>query len=168
MTIEDDLAGVTENEYGSNYRQHILEIYKLYVEMADQVSSRRNSANAFFLSVNSALVALLGISRAFTDKEIPVTFFILVSVAGMVLSYQWYRLIRSYKDLNSGKFKVVHAIEKMLPVRPYDAEWTAVGRGERPDLYLPFTQVEIRVPWVFLLLHLIILVINIPWKKFFC
>lgn len=161
MTIEDDLAGMTEDEYGSNYRQHVLEIYKLYIEMADQVSSRRNSANAFFLSINSALVALLGAGRAFTDKDIPSTFFILVSVAGVVLSYQWYRLIRSYKDLNSGKFKVVHAIEKLLPVRPYDAEWTAVGRGERPDLYLPFTEVEVRVPWVFLLLHLIILVINI-------
>jgi hypothetical protein len=39
----------------------------------------------------------------------------------------WYRLVRSYKDLNSAKFKVIHEIEKSLPISPYDAEWEAVG-----------------------------------------
>ena len=35
-----------------------LEQYKLYVEMADRISSRRQNANSFFLSINTAIVAL--------------------------------------------------------------------------------------------------------------
>ena len=72
----------------------------------------------------------------------------------MLLSFTWYRLIVSYRQLNSGKFKVIHAIESQLPLRPYDAEWTAVGRGENPKLYRPFTAIETWVPWVFLVLYL--------------
>jgi len=57
--------------------------------------------------------------------------------------------VPSYSDLNSDKFKVVHAIESTLPAAPYDAEWEALGRGEDKDLYLPFTHVEIWIPGVF-------------------
>ena len=32
-------------EYGTNYQAHLLEEYKLYVEMADRVSQRRAVAN---------------------------------------------------------------------------------------------------------------------------
>ena len=64
--------------------------------------------------------------------------------------------VRSYKDLNTAKFKLIHEIEAKLPMAPYDAEWEAVGRGKAPELYLPFTHVEICVPWVFLVLHAVV------------
>jgi hypothetical protein len=162
MSIEDDVIGLSEKDYGIHYRDHALEMYKLYVEMADKISERRQSANSFFLTLNSAIVALIGyvdVSRS----SLPATssFFWLVAIAGMLLCFLWYRLIRSYKDINSGKFKVVHAIEKQLPLRPYDAEWTALGRGENPKLYLPFTHIEIYVPWIFFAIHLIVLLRSI-------
>ncbi|MGW1594955.1 RipA family octameric membrane protein [Streptomyces sp. NPDC002343] len=40
----------------------LLDLYKLAVEMADRVSARRGTANAFFLSVQTALVTVLGFS----------------------------------------------------------------------------------------------------------
>ena len=40
--------------------QRILELYKLTVEMADRVSARRAGANAYFITVQGALVAALG------------------------------------------------------------------------------------------------------------
>ena len=49
----------------------------------------------------------------FGDKK-AVAFYWLISMAGMTLSYMWYRLIRSYKDLNGAKFKVVHEIEAKI------------------------------------------------------
>ena len=79
----------------------------------------------------------------------------------MVLSFLWYRLIRSYKDMNSGKFKVIHEIEKQLPLKPYDAEWTALGRGKDPSLYLPFTNIELFVPWVFFAIHLFVFLVSV-------
>jgi len=158
LSIDKEILGLSEEEYGANYRSHTLEIYKLYVEMADKISERRQSANSFFLTLNSAIVALVGyVNLSQTTSIGTSSFFWLVATSGMVLSYLWYRLIRSYKNINSGKFKVIHAIEKKLPLRPYDAEWTALGKGTDKKLYLQFTQIELYVPWVFFIIHLFVL-----------
>jgi hypothetical protein len=42
------------------YKIHILEQYKIYVEMADRISSRRNLANVFFLTINTTLITVVG------------------------------------------------------------------------------------------------------------
>ena len=144
---------VSPEAYGSEYRAHLLEQYKLYVEMADRISARRQEANTFFLSVNTALVAFLGLVVEGEPGEVPVAWAVLVSLAGVALCVFWYRLVRSYRGLNSGKFGVIHAIERRLPLVPYEAEWEAVGRGKDPGRYLPFTHVEVRVPWVFAALY---------------
>ena len=44
----NELKVRSENEKGSNYQSHCLEIYKLCVEQADAISQRRHSANSFF------------------------------------------------------------------------------------------------------------------------
>jgi hypothetical protein len=153
MDLLKDLIRSTEDEYGASYKEHCLEIYKTYLEMADRISGRRQSANSFFLTINTALIGLVGYVQMNGGGQSTQNFYWLVSVAGIVLCYLWYRIVKSYKDLNSGKFKVIHEIEKQLPLSPYDAEWTAVGRGEDPKLYLPFTRIEMIIPWIFLTLH---------------
>ncbi len=157
MSIAEDLKSVPPDQYGTQYHDHLLEMYKTYVEMADRISQRRQSANSFYLTLNSAMVGLLGYVEI--GNPAGYSLYWLVAIAGAIISFLWYRQIRSYKDLNSGKFKVVHELEAYLPVRPYDAEWTAVGKGERPDLYLPFTNIEIRVPFVFMAIHLAVLTV---------
>lgn len=121
---------VSPSQYGEEgYQNHLLEQYKLYVQMADKISERRQSANSFFLTVNTALIAFLGLvaspdvgSDADVAASPPLPWVLVISAAGVVLCYTWYRLVRSYKDLNTAKFKVVHAIESKLPSSPYDAE----------------------------------------------
>jgi len=134
--------------------------------MADRISTRRQSANSFFLSINKALVALVGYVQLGQKTGQSTDFYWVVSLAGMALCYTWYRLIKSYKDLNSGKFKVIHEIERRLPISPYDAEWEALGRGKDAKLYLPFTKVEMAVPWIFFSLHSVVLLRVIPWGLF--
>jgi plasmid replication initiation protein len=112
-----------QDKYGENYKSHLLEQYKLYVEMADKISERRQSANSFFLSVNTVIV---GLTTYFTLCGISCSSIILfspISMAGLVICYMWYRLVRSYRDLNTAKFKVIHEIEQQLPLAPYDLEW---------------------------------------------
>jgi hypothetical protein len=41
----------------------VLELYKISVEMADRVSARRGTANAFFLSVQTAVISVLGLAE---------------------------------------------------------------------------------------------------------
>jgi hypothetical protein len=140
-----------EQQYPANdkLQGHLLEQYKLYVEMADRISARRQSANSYFLTINTVL---LGFTGYVTPKDSS-NYLWLLGLAGIALCYSWYRLIRSYRDLNNAKFKVIHAIEKRLPLSPYDAEWEAMGQGKNPRLYKPFTHIETSVPWVFLMLH---------------
>ena len=151
------LIGQPKTEYGDSYAAHGLEIYRAYVEAADRISSRRHNANSYFLTVNTVIVGLVSY-LGFGASSVAAEVFVSVAFAGVAISYLWYRIIRSYRDLNSAKFKVIHEIEKQLPLRPYDAEWDAVGRGENPKLYLPFTRIELFVPWVFIVLHAYLIV----------
>ena len=64
--------------------EHALEQYKLYVEMADRISARRQTANSFFLSVNTAIVALLGYLRTVQETSGVGQLYWLVAAAGMV------------------------------------------------------------------------------------
>lgn len=153
--VREILQGVSEKDYSGPYRDHALEIYKLFVEMADRISQRRDRANSFFLTLNTGLVGLAGYVSA---EEIPGPPMALLALAGMVLSYLWFRILRSYRGINSAKFAVIHEIERQLPLRPYDAEWEAVGRGEDPERYRALTHIEGRVPWIFLFLYVAVLV----------
>ena len=167
MDFKNILINKSKDEYGEIYQSHVLEIYKIYLEMGDKISTRREKANSFFLALNTAVIGLVGYANVALgvvaqSSRIPIT------IAGIVLSYLWYRMIRSHKDLNSAKFRVLHAIESFLPLRPYDAEWEAVGRGKNSKLYLPFTHIEIIVPWIFIALHLYFLIIMIPFKQLLC
>ncbi len=120
-----------------------------------KISERRQSANSFFLSINTVIVGLVGYFQS-SSNEKPPEFYLLISLAGMLICYMWYRSVKSYKQINSGKFKVIHQIEQNLPIAPYDAEWEMLGRGEDPKKYLPFTHIEIFVPWVFFGLHVFV------------
>ncbi len=167
MKTDNELFKLGQDEYGSDYRNHYLEQYKIYVEMADKISARRQSANSFFLSMNTAIIAIIGYVQLGTKVGEKADLYWFVSLAGIILCYSWFQLIRSYKDLNTGKFKVIHYIEERLPLSPYDAEWQALGNGGNPKLYHPFTKIEMKIPWIFLFLHLSVLVQTIPWELLF-
>src|SRR5258707_15691750 len=85
----------------------LLEQYKLYVEMTDRVSARRGDTNKFYISLLTALLALLSIV---VEKQLLLTLqsmiLLLVGILGLVLCSTWVINLRSYRKLNSGKFKV--------------------------------------------------------------
>lgn len=158
----NELASDQGYDSREKHQAHLFEQYKLYVEMADRISSRRQTANSYFLSINAALLGFVG----YVGTKDTGGYLWLVAPAGIALSYLWYRLICSYRDLNAAKFKVIHEIERRLPVSPYDAEWEAMGRGNNPKLYKPFTHIETGVPWVFVVLHVLAMVLSFPWAQF--
>ncbi len=154
------LMSKSEKEYGTSYKTDVLELYKIYLEMTDRISSRRQTANSFFLTINTAIVGVVSYVHLGSKSN---SFYWFVGIAGVLLCFTWYRLIRSYKDMNSGKFKIIHEIEKLLPLAIYDAEWEALGRGKDAKIYLQFTKVELRVPIIFLCIHLFVIFYSIPW-----
>ncbi len=154
------LISVPKETYGDNYNAHMLEQYKQYLNMADKISDRRSTANTFFLTINTGLLSAFGIANLASQKVSP-PLFIVGSIAAIILSYSWYRLVRAYRDLNTAKFKVVHEIENHLPVRPFEAEWEAVGRGKDKKLYYPFTHIENKVPFVFIFLYMFVILYSV-------
>lgn len=162
---KDSLLGASEQSYGALYKAHLVEMYKLYVEMADRISQRRERANTFFLTINTALVALLAKDAFGAQPASPRYLEVLIPLAAVVLCFLWYRIIRSYRDLNSAKFKVVHRIEQLLPIKPYDAEWAAVDRGKNAKLYKPFTHIEIAVPWIFIVFYIVLALSTVNFRS---
>lgn len=153
--------GVT---YPSNekWHSHLLDQYKLYVEMADRVSQRRTAANSYFLTVNSAILAFVG----YLNSKDSLEYLWILAFAGMTLCILWRQGIASYRDINTAKWKVVHELEKQLPVSPYDAEWEYVQRGHNSKLYRPISYVEGGVPWIFFSLHWFVFLKTFPLKQF--
>lgn len=135
--------------YGAEYHTHLLAQYKLYVEMMDRISSRRHSTNTYFLSINTALIAFLGAASAVGLDVLSIGWTAFVAVSGLILCYCWYRLVKSYKGLNEGKFIVIQELEQRLPATPFTDEWKRIGEGKDPKLYLPFTRIESYVPCIF-------------------
>ncbi len=142
-----------DHEYSKNtqlLQNHILEQYKIYVEMADRVSARRNLANVFFLSLHTTILGAVGF--AFQKIElIEPAWLIWLPLGGViVMCYVWWFLLQSYRQLNTAKYQVVGDLEKRLPASPYwVAEWKKLGEGNDPSLYVPLTNLEKFIPLVF-------------------
>lgn len=135
---------------GEKYMAVILEQYKLYVEMADRVSSRRGLTNTFFLTLNTLIFTLIGVLAKDHIAQIPSAVLILLLMVALGQCAAWWTIVRSYRQLNTGKFKIVGLLEERLPASPYwKAEWTALGKGEDRRLYLPLSHLEQWVPIFF-------------------
>jgi hypothetical protein len=152
----------SEREYGEAFKQHLLEQYKLYVEMADRITTRRTQTNRFYISLLSGLLALLSIvgsRNMFRDFQ--TIAFMAVAILGLVLCTLWNVNIRSYRQLNSGKFKVIHEMEQHLPFPCYNKEWEILGEGKESKAYLQLTRVEQYVPFVLAVPYLLLLIYSL-------
>jgi hypothetical protein len=143
---------ITSSDYeGSQekYRTAILEQYKLCVEMADRISARRSLTNTFFVTLNTGIFALVGTFwRDRPSGSAWLLFFPLIVLVGQCLAWFW--LVRSYRQLNSGKYAVIGALEELLPTSPYwKAEWYTLGEGNDKARYWPLTHLEQWVPLLF-------------------
>lgn len=126
--------------------------------MADRISARRQAANAFFLTLNTALIAIAPIFDADVVG-------LILPMAGIAICMLWIRGIKSYRDLNRGKFAVITRLEKTLGAAPYSAEWDFLGRGEDATKYYRFSEVKKWIPIVFIALYCVATLVSIMALK---
>lgn len=137
------------------YQAAVMDQWKLYVEMADRISNRRGLTNTFFLTLNTAIFTVIGVVG---QTRPDVSSWLLALPLAIVLGEcaAWWWLVRSYRQLNTAKFRVVGALEERLPASPYwRAEWTALGEGKDWRKYLPLTHLEQWIPVLFALVYVI-------------
>jgi hypothetical protein len=146
-----DLA-ISPDSYGGDYYGHLMEEYKLYVEMTDRMSARRIQASQFYISLLSALFGVIAI--LVEKKMVPGSeslFLLLGSLLGLSLCFIWYVNINSYKQLNSLKFKVIEEMELHLPFPCYAKEWQI---EKKTNHYQRLSKVEKYIPLSIALLYL--------------
>lgn len=139
-------------------QDELLEIYKLHAELADRVSQRREGANRLYVSLLAGIVVFLGALIRFGIGDVP-TEFVLCAVGGfgVLLSLSWYVIIRSYRLLNTVKFKVLHEIEEKLDYPFYKREWALLGEGKWMSRYWKLTVVETVLPVITLFLFIFLI-----------
>ena len=123
--------------------------YKLYIEMMDKVSERRGNANSFFITLHTVTLGVVGINGFSIEK-----YSWIIVVWGLILSYVWWYTLHSYKLLNTGKFEVIHEMEKELPMNVYAYEWEILDYGKNRAKYWPISHLEHFIPIVFALVYI--------------
>ena len=109
---------------GDPRRDELLEIYKLHAELADRVSQRRDGANRLYVSLLVGLTVFLTALMRYGTGDVPAKLVLCtVGVIGALLSASWYVVIRSYRQLNTGKFKALHELEAKLAHAFFSREW---------------------------------------------
>jgi len=125
----------------------IIEIYKLHAEFVDRVSQRREGANRLYAGLLTSLVVILGaMFRLAPSNELNCLVFLVGGIIGAILSVSWYIVIRSYRQLNTGKFKALHELEKQLSYPFFTREWELLKSGRDYRRYWKLTVVETILP----------------------
>jgi hypothetical protein len=132
----------------------VVDLYRMAAEMADRVSARRGTANAFFLSVQTAFLGAMGIAAS-DGNRVPWWAALVLALAGVLVSVTWWLQLRSYRALNKAKFEIINSIEPLLPVQVFSREWDVLTRAVGPwwSRYTELGATERKVPWVFAVLH---------------
>lgn len=133
----------------------ILEQYKLYVETAEKVSDRRQNSNNFFLTLNSILLTFTGYLTTFSFA----LWHTILAFTGISISILWFLTITSFRNLNSGKFRVIHKIEQKLPMKLFVDEWAYLRDGKNSKKYIKISKVEQGIPLIFFILYLLIIIL---------
>ena len=128
----------------------LLEQYKLFLQTSEDLVNRRQNVNSFYISISSALVAIMGVLFAmeFGQKAKLIIGFVFC-VVGIILSISWSKILSCYGNLNSSKMKIISNIEKQLPLSLFDAEWAALSDKLNKKKYISFTESEQVIPRLF-------------------
>lgn len=143
--------------YGESFDSHLFELFKLYVDSAEKNSDRRQKANSYLLSINTAFIAILG---AFSIKDInsfPWYTSLSLCAIGIAISILWHVILKTYKRLNSAKFKIINSIAEHLPISPYSAEWDILKSQNHKSL----SNLEQVVPFIFTGVYIFVFIFSV-------
>lgn len=123
----------------------LLEQYKLYVDLMDRVSQRRQQCNQFYLSL---VTALAGASLIFSGDKQDFDKHLLAGTALLCLfiALLWWLALTSYRQLNRSKFVVIDTLEDQLSHACFRQEWEVLQQDRRPWVYNQLSHIERAVP----------------------
>ena len=146
-----------------NDEEKALEQYKLLSESIDYTSEIRESANNFWISVNSLLISGVAYLRGYENINRDQYAFLMWSslILGICLCYSWLSSLGNIKKSIDTRNQIMIEIEKFLPVKIFTS---TLGRSENVENKSSITIKEMLVPCIFLLgyIFFVILLLWIP------
>lgn len=136
---------IVQEEKITNKTSHLIDQWKVYVQMADNISERRGKNNNFFVTLNTTIITLSTTNFIGIEKS-------LVNILGIVLSIIWILSIKNYAKLNEAKFSVINSIENYLEIQGFKEEWEYL----KINKYSELSNLEKWVPIIFMLINIIL------------
>lgn len=136
-------------------RSEVIEQYKLLLGTIESLEARRQALHTFFMSINSLLLAAIGlVAKESLDEPAVSAGVILLALMGAAFSVCWTLQISSHGTVLASKWEVFNHMEKALSSHPFSAEYECMQRRG----YRSFTRIESLVPIVFTVLYVVSLV----------
>lgn len=141
-----------KEEYNGEYHKDLIEQYKLYTKMAEEISKRRNNKNYFYISLLSGLLAVISLifdEKILSDFSFSNIILLCISILGIFLCFTWFIHIGSYRKLSTAKFTIINEMESLLPFECFKKEWDLLGESK----YKRLTKIEQIIPIIFIALY---------------
>ena len=148
---------IFNNTIESLNKEELLEQYKVFLQTSEDLVTRRQNVNNFYITINAALFTLFGVCISISDSFISklIIALLLLSI-GIILDISWLKTLEAYGILNGSKMKVISIIEKQLPASLYDSEWTVMSDKLNSKKYVSFTDNEKKIPKLFIALYILL------------
>ena len=147
----------------SAHQDELLDQYKMFQKTSEDLVGRRQSVNSFYISVNSAIVALMGVIMGLVESPAKVYVMAFMCLTGVILDISWIGILEAYGTLNAAKMKVINLLEEQLPVALYDAEWRVMSDKLNNKKYVSFTDSEKRIPKLFAAIYIIVILVIVGY-----
>lgn len=116
---EKEIFDTLLNDSYSKDLKTIFSQYRLLVETTNEIGTRRENMNKFYLSLITivyGIITFLSVNYHILFSIVPILFVIIVS-------FSWKNHINQYKLLNEAKFNIINYLENYLPVYAFTKEW---------------------------------------------
>lgn len=132
-------------------KEILIEYWKSYSEQANELTSKRQTTNSIYLTLQ---IALLGFSVTYMHIV-----GIIISSIGLVINLVWLLTVISLRKLNSTKFELINKMEDEigLDIRPYKEEWNVISNQK----YIKLTFLELMLIIILALMFIASLIISI-------
>jgi hypothetical protein len=163
-------AGTNFDDAGK--RSGLSEQYKVLASHVEKMSERRQTANNFFLSLNSAIFAGMGLLAKESLAEVDHPFamkgifaiVLVLAIVGLVICKGWTSIIKAHRQLNLANMSILQMMEKHLPAAIFSAQHQFAKRH-----YVSLVAIEERIAgsfsWMYLAFVVGCLFLIVFWQK---
>jgi len=121
----------------------LLEQYKMMVNSTERVTEQRLKVNNLFFTVTSSILSVaIVFGKTLKFSIVGILGMLIITTLSFLISFYWEKLIKSYGDLNRGKFIIINKLEKQLKTNMFAEEWQVLLKEIK---YESNSQTEIKI-----------------------